>query len=136
MGDVTQVKTTSGANAYEYLFTMLKKTPDTKVSKKDKHYKGTRIPKKHTAYISKNRNFIKTASRACTPKDSIVNCFTRTASRFADSAIRSAISRADKNRDGVLDYGELAQAIKMARTGFKNSFETFARSFLSKYAEL
>lgn len=136
MGDVKQVKTTSGANAYEYVYTMLKKTPDTKVSKLDSRYKGTRISKKHTGYIARNPNTLKAASRACTREGSIRGCFVRAASRFADSAIRSAITRADKNRDGVLDYKELGKAIEMARTGFKNSFETFARSIFSNYAEL
>lgn len=136
MGDVKQVKTSSGANAYEYLYTFLKRTPDTKVSKRDSQYKGTRIPKKHTRYISRDPYTLKTASRACTRKGSIRDCFVRAASRFADSAIRSAIARADKNRDGVLDYNELGKAIEMARTGFKNSFETFARSIFTNYAEL
>jgi hypothetical protein len=136
MGDVTQVKTASGANAYEYVYAMLKRTPDTKVTKRDSQYKGTRIPKRHTSYISKDKDLIKAASRACTRQGSITSCFVRAASRFADSAIRSAIRRTDKNGDGVLDYPELSAAVTMARNGFKHSFETFARSVLSKYAEL
>jgi hypothetical protein len=136
MGDVKQIKTTSGANAYEYVYTMLKGTPGTKVTKQDREYKGTRISKKHTGYIARDKDLIEAASRACTRQGSLKSCFIRTASRFADSAIRSAIRRADKNGDGVLDYQELGAAIKMARDGFKNSFETFARTVLSKYAEL
>ena len=136
MGDVKQVKTTSGANAYEYIYTMLKGTPDTKVTKQNIQYKGTRIPKKHTGYIARDKDLIKAASRACTRQGSLTSCFIRAASRFADSSIASAIKRADKNSDGVLDYQELGAAVKMARDGFKNSFETFARGILSKYAEI
>lgn len=136
MGDVKQVKTTSGANAYEYIYTMLKGTPGTKVTKQDRDYKGTRISKKHTGYIARDKDLIKAASRVCKRTGSITSCFVRAASRFADSAIASSIRRADKNSNGVLDYQEIGAAVKMARNGFKNSFETFARNLLSKYAEL
>lgn len=136
MGDVKQVKTTSDANAYEYLYTMLKGTPGNKVTKQDRHYKGTRIPKKHTGYIARDKDLIKAASRVCKRQGSLKSCFIRAASRFADSSIASAIRRADKNSDGVLDYQEIGAAVRMARNGFKNSFETFARSVLSKYADL
>jgi len=136
MTDVSKMTTSSGANAYEYVYTMLKKTPDTKVTKRDRQFKGVRIPKKHTGYISRDPDTISAASRACIKAGSITSCFVRAASRFADVSIKRAITRADTNKDGVLDYTELSAAIKMARSGFKNSFETFARGVLSNYAEL